>query len=412
MTKQLSFILGGILLLGAHTSRSQNTFSSPYSVYGIGLMNSRTSSFNRSMGGTGIGLQDAFSLNHVNPASYSSISSSITHIYEIGFYTESNRYQTSSLSESKTNGGITNLNYWFRLRPRWATTVGLTPFSSVSYSIATEKDLATSSSASYLYEGSGNITQLYLGNGFDITKNLSVGVNIAYLFGSISKTESLFSSSTSSALTLENKIFTNKVNLDFGIQYKIKLKNKTLIIGAVADDGLTLKGSEKSTLFDENSDTLNISTGNDKEYNLPAYAGIGLSLQTKRFTHAVDLKYEDWTSAHFADQEVAFQDTWKLSAGSVYKGNPEANHYFGLMSVRAGFYFQNYYLTLNKTTLPNWGLSAGISLPVFDNRSSINLTYNYDQLGTVSNDLIKQQSNKIMFDLVIRDLWGIKRKFD
>src|SRR6188768_3691393 len=168
MTKQFCFIIAGILLLQAQATRGQNTFSSPYSVYGIGLLNSRTSSFNRSIGGTGIGLQDPFNLNHVNPASYASITASVTHIYEVGFYTESNRYQTSSLSKSKTNGGITNLNYWFRLRPRWATTLGLTPFSSVSYSISAKKDLGTSSSATYLYEGSGNITQLYLGNGFNI----------------------------------------------------------------------------------------------------------------------------------------------------------------------------------------------------------------------------------------------------
>jgi len=400
------------LLLSVHHSYSQNTYSSPYSVYGVGMMNTRTSTLNRSIGGTGIGLQDSYSLNHINPASYASIASSVTHIFEIGLYTESNRYQTSDVSTSKTNGGITNLNYWFKLRPQWAVTIGLTPYSSVSYSIESQKNLGTATSATYLYEGSGNISQLYLGGGANITKNLSVGMNLSYLFGTITRNESLISTNLGNALTLENKIFTNKLNLDVGVQYKINIRKNTLVLGVVADDGVQLSGSEKAALYNESSDTLSTSTGKTKSYSIPASAGVGLSFQTKRFTYATDLKYQDWHSADFSDQDVSFQDTWRFSAGAVYHGNPNSEKYLDYVSLRAGVYAQNYYLTLNKTTLPNWGVSAGLSLPVFDNRSAINITYNYDRLGTLKNDLILQQSNKFMIDLVIRDLWGVRRKFD
>jgi hypothetical protein len=62
--------------------------------------------------------------------------------------------------------------------------------------------------------------------------------------------------------------------------------------------------------------------------------------------------------------------------------------------------------------MPWWGISAGISIPVFDNRSSININYSFNQLGTLNDGLILQRSQQIMFDVVVRDLWGAKRKFD
>ncbi len=397
------------MLLPLH---AQNMFTSPYSVYGIGMLNYRTSSLSRGIGGTGIAVQDEYSINPINPASYGSIKSPITHIHEIGLYVESNRYASQSLMESKTTGGITNLNYWFKFAPWWSASAGLTPFSTVSYKIKTERELATSSLVNYTYEGSGNINQLYLGNSFNIVKNLSVGVHASYLFGSILKSESIDLSDESSYLTYENKIVARKFHFDFGLQYKIDFKNKSLVIGAVADNGLTLTGKQQNALYDQNNDTLSSATGKSVYYKLPRNAGVGLSLQSKRYTIAADLKYENWSKASYAEEEVKFQDTWKFSAGYIYKGNPDAENYFGLISLRTGFNVQQYPLKLKGTSSPLWGISAGISLPMFDGKSAFNLTYSLDQMGTTENKLILQRSQKIMLDIVIRDLWGRTRKID
>ncbi|MEO7991114.1 MAG: hypothetical protein ABI663_16310 [Chryseolinea sp.] len=405
-------LLIAIFLLTDIPLRAQNTFSSPYSVYGIGMLNSRTSSLSRSIGGTGIAVQDEYSINPVNPASYGSIKSPITHIHEIGMYLESNRYTSQSVMESKTTGGITNLNYWFKFAKWWSATGGLAPFSTVSYKIKTTRELATTSLVNYTYEGSGNINQLYLGNSFNVVKNLSLGVHATYLFGSIIKSESIDISDEASYLTYENKIVARKFHFDFGLQYKINLKNKSLIIGAVADNGLTLTGQQQNALYDQNTDTLSSAVGKDVHYKLPRYAGVGLSLQSKRYTIAADLKYENWSKAQYADEEVIFQDTWKFSAGYIYKGSPDATNYFGLISLRGGVNVQQYPLKVKGTSSPMWGASAGISLPMFDGKSALNLTYLWDQFGTEQNKLILQRSQKIMLDLVIRDLWGGKRKAD
>jgi hypothetical protein len=410
-TKSL-LLIALLLTAGTWTAQAQQVYSSPYSVYGIGMINRRAATLNRSIGGTGIAVQDDYSLNPVNPASYGSIVSPVSHIYEMGMYVEANRYQTTNLSESKSTGSITNLNYWFKFSKWWAATAGLTPYSNVGYKITANRQLAAASNVGYTYEGSGNINQLYLGNGFTVTPNLSVGFHLAYLFGNITKTESIAPNGESSALTYSNQVVARKLDLDFGLQYKINFKKRSLIIGVVADDGMTLHGSQEGSLYDAASDTLDSGKGKRLTYALPASLGGGLSLRSKRSTIATDLIFENWSAAKYEGQDVSFQDTWRFSAGYIYHGNANAEHYLGAASLRAGFYVQDYSLKLSGQSLPTWGLSGGISLPVFDGRSAVNLTYNYDKLGTTNRNLVLQQSQKFMIDIVIRDMWGIKRKFD
>lgn len=391
----------------------QNIYSSPYSIYGLGIINNRLSTLNRGMGGAGIAVRDAFDLNYLNPASYGAISSPVSSIFEMGFYVEHDNYKTHKLSESKINGSLTNLNYWFKLSPKWSSIVGLSPFSSASYKINATRSLGSINDVDYWYEGSGTISRLYWGNGVNIIKNLSLGFNISYLFGTISRNESVTLLHQAANLVYENKATTSKVHFDAGLQYSILLKkDKSLIIGFIADDRIKFDANEKSYLYNGSSDTLNASTGQKLEYRIPASLGIGLALQSRRSIVAVDLRFQQWSEMDSEDQNAGFSDTWKFAVGYMRKGNPDASSYAGAISLRAGFHLENYYMRIKENTLPWWGLSAGISMPVFDNRSSVNITYSFDQLGTLNDGLILQQSQQIMFDIIIRDLWGIRRKFD
>lgn len=399
------------LLLTIPYAHAQNIYSSPYSVYGLGMPLTRTSAMNRGMAGTGIGIQDEFNLNHANPASYGSIMSPVTHLYEIGFYMESNRLQTSKMSDSRSTGGLSNISSWFKFKPRWAATVGLSPYSSVSYNISTQRALgASATEVNYNYEGSGNISSVYFGNSFRVTKHLSLGLTASYLFGSIVKNESIDISS--GPLTLENKIAAHKFDVDFGMQYKLKIANRSLVIGAIYNNGVKMKGKQTGALYDASADTLNQTNGETVTYRIPRSAGLGVGLHSKRSIIATDLRYTNWTQAEFSNQKLSFRDTWRFSAGYLYRGNPNAESYLGLISLRSGFYVQPYQLNLKGNNFAVWGASVGLSMPAFDNKSSINLTYSIDRLGTTQDGLISQKVGKIMVDIVIRDLWGIKRKFD
>ena len=371
------------------------------------------SALNRGMGGTGIGVRDGFNLNFTNPASYGSIISPVTSVFEMGFYIGHDRYTTEALSESRTNGGLSNINYWFKFLPQWSSTVGLTPFSSVSYKVNTMRSLGGSSNLEYTYDGSGTISRLYWGNAFNILKSLSFGVNISYLFGTISRDESVDIPLYATSLIYQNKTHTNKVALDVGLQYEIHLKkNRSLVVGLVGDLGATFKGNQKNLLLDGSLDTLQASSGDALIYEVPKSGGLGIGLHTARSILAADATFENWGAVSTSEQETSYQDVFRFSMGYMYKGNLDAPTYLGTASLRAGFHVQQYPLAVKGTALPWWGLTAGMSLPMFDNRSSITVSYTFDSLGTMQNGLLRQHVQQIMFDVVIRDLWGIRRKFD
>ena len=409
----MKYFLTFLLLGGGGKLLAQNIYNSPYSIYGFGMVNQKMSTLNSGMGGTGVAVRDGFNLNYQNPASYGSISSPVSSVFEMGFYVEHNNYRTAKLSESKTNGSLSNINYWFKFLPRWSSMVGLTPFRTVSYKVNTTRSLGSISDVSYSYDGSGTISQLYWGNGFSVTKNLSVGLNISYIFGTISKRESVNTLNQVSALIYENRINTNELALDAGLQYEVALKkNTSLIIGFVGDMGSTFHGNQKNYLLDGPLDTMQIYRDEKLVYETPPSYGVGLALQKARSILACDLKFENWHAINSEDENVKLQDVWKFSMGYMYKGNSDATSYLSAVSLRAGFHIQQYPRKIKNTNLPWWGLSAGISMPMFDNRSSINISYSFDSLGTTQNGLILQHSQHIMFDVVIRDLWGVRRKFD
>src|SRR5690349_10845765 len=94
-----------ILVLSSKFMYGQSIINSPYSVYGPGMFLERMSTLNSSMGGTGYGVQHHDMVNYMNPASYVSIGTPVSHMFDIGMYTEQNQYTTSKQNEGGTAGG-------------------------------------------------------------------------------------------------------------------------------------------------------------------------------------------------------------------------------------------------------------------------------------------------------------------
>jgi hypothetical protein len=411
MKKRIAFI--GLIIILSKSVVAQNTSSSPYSVFGPGILNQKSSALNRSLAGTGIGISNGYSINITNPASYVWIGSPFTQIFELGLNVESNSYSTSSFASSNTTGGLTGMSYWFRVKPWWASTLGLSPFSTVSYNIASSKTLAATGKTEYVYGGTGNTSQIYFGNSFKLSKNLSVGFNAGYIFGSINRTESISATEYTDGLTLNNKIFTNTLTLDYGLQYIFHFKNKnTLTLGATYDHSLKLNGRSELNLVNSAADTIASESGKKISYTIPAKYGGGISYRMKQSLFAADVRFQEWSKGNFQQNNNTLQDSWRYSLGYSYSGKEAPENYLQSVSLNAGLYYQKYFVIMNNRALPNYGFSVGVGLPVLDGKSTINLTYGYDLFGTQQDQLILQKAQRIMLEVVIRDIWGYRRKID
>lgn len=401
----------GMAMLYIINTTAQTISYTPYSVYGIGQLKERTSAYNRMLGGTGIGIRDNLNLNNRNPASYNSIQGP-TQITELGFYLEKDKLTTSSLSSTHNNGSINPINLWFRFSKKAAGTIGLAPFSVIDYNVITSKNFGSEDDTQIQYSGQGGLTQFYFGNAYQLTKNLSIGVNVAYIFGGADKEETILSG-RGTGISLENKTTINRASLDFGAQYAIPLLNdRYLVLGMTFANKLRLNTSRTIRVYETNGeDSLYVDEESLDDYILPTTIGSGLAFQTLRHTLALDVELKEWSEARL-DQNLDLLNTRRYSLGYQYKGNPKSLSYLGVISLSSGLYFQNHYLELNNKNFNEWGFTLGAGFPMINNKGSINLSYNYNVSGTTESRLIKQQAQVFVVDIVFRDLWGIRQKFD
>ena len=401
-----------LIIFGHRRCGAQSIAGSAYTVFGIGDLLPRQSAVNKGLGGSGIGLRSDFFINLQNPASYTAISSPVTQLFEMGALVEFDRFRTTSSEESSASGGIGNINLWFRLSSKWATTVGFAPYSKVDYDITAQRNLGALTNQSIInYQGSGGFNQVYLGNAFQVTKNWSVGVNSALIFGSILKTELIESLELANNFWVENQLYMNKLYFDFGTQYSIFLAKSTLTLGATFAYESEFSVTNETTLFESRLNTISGETTTEDNYLLPLSAGFGMSFNTSRSTISADVKYQNWSSASFSDDH-GFRDTFHYALGYEYKTNFNSDHNFNLVNLRSGVFYKDNYLDLSNGTFSEWGFNIGVGIPVQGNKTSINLNYTYHQRGTTENGLIEETASQINFDVVIRDVWFIRRKFD
>ncbi|NJO70047.1 MAG: hypothetical protein HC830_12885, partial [Bacteroidetes bacterium] len=69
------------------------------------------------------------------------------------------------------NANFAYLAFGFRITPKWATSIGIAPYSSVGYNINTSKQVEGSTDTYNIdIEGSGGLNQFYWGNSYKITR--------------------------------------------------------------------------------------------------------------------------------------------------------------------------------------------------------------------------------------------------
>ncbi len=389
----------------------QSIADSPYSIYGIGILKDRSSSHSRALAETGIGVQGSGSINTLNPASYAAVTEG-TQISELGGFYQLNKLSTSTLNQDASAGGLSSINLWFRTSKRSGSNVGLAPFSSMNYNIVSKRKFTDAPSVNLVYRGSGGLTQFYIGHGHRITKHLSVGFNAAYVFGNVVK-EEIINSGSSAGVSVSNKTTVSKPTIDWGAQYSFNLpKEKKLTFGLTYHHPLKLKTRGSVTAYDEfGQDTVFTEKKEINDYILPQQVNAGVGLQTSRSLFAVDLKWKNWNKGRL-DEGMNLRNTARLSMGYEYKGTPVPKRYIDLIAFRTGLFYENNYFVLRNNPFHNWGYSIGTGIPVSGNRGLLNITYSYSKSGTKSSGLVAQQSNTIYMELTIKDLWGIRRKFD
>ena len=421
--KQAALLL---LIFVATSASSQTTGNSPYAQYGVGLLKGPLLPQNRAMGGISAGLRKPggySNINLANPASYSSIDLTT---FDVGLYTGIRELSTSSVSERDVNGTLSHVTFAIPVTKGSSMSFGLLPYSDFGYNYRAKSTEIPS--ASTIYSGEGGLSKVYLGYGFKIVKNLSLGFNAAYLFGNLKEINSLEFPQDPSA---QNSSFQKSrsvggVNVDYGLQYTIPTsKNTKLTLGYAGNAGLKLNSKTtqlNSTYRYDNTDrfttdTISFSENVSGEITMPMTHTAGFVFEkSNKWLVGADLSFGKWSNYRGGNSHPQLTDSYGINVGAQITPDITAvSNYLNLIDYRFGFKYDKTYIRVANNDIKQTALTFGFGFPLPANRSTfykINLSAELGQQGSHDNKLVKERFVNINLGFTMNDRWFVKPKFD
>ncbi|MDO6760365.1 hypothetical protein Q4566_09165 [Tamlana sp. 2_MG-2023] len=436
MIKKLVLVFIVIFAIKGH---SQQSTASPYSYYGIGSLNFKGTVENRSMGGLSI-YNDSIHVNLRNPASYGG-----NNLASWGgesrpvIYTVGGGYQNANLKSenSQANTSATTFNYLAMSFPigKLGIGFGIMPYTSVGYKL---DNLNGEGVIGNRFSGEGGLNKVFLGAGYQIIKELSIGVDLQYNFGNI-----------------QSSIIEFQYDGDIPVQYQTRENNRSNLSGFSTTIGASFKkmiterlevvsGLTYTAQSNLNSDnersystiTINSSTNVESVFNtvdsdleatglketeltLPFKITYGLGIGQPR-SWFLGAEYmiqntSDFSNPLYRSSGTVYENSSRLSVGGFFI--PQYNSfssYYKRIVYRAGVRFEETGLNINNQSIDEFGISFGVGLPVGESRllSNANLGFEFGQRGTTESNLIQENFINFQISLSLNDRWFQKRKYD
>ncbi|WP_300700335.1 hypothetical protein [Bacteroides sp.] len=356
---------------------AQNTTNLPTSMYGLGELSTSDGGRYAGMGNIGIALNRPGFQNTLNPAAITRMDTTCF-TFDVGVSASYARYSFLSEHSSNFTGNPNRISMGFRILPRWYALVGVAPYSSVGYVIQTEEEIEGSpGSYTYsLFEGTGGLYRCYITNAFALTRQLSLGVNLGIITGTVKQSE------TQEKALVEYESSKRAFYADFGLHYEFNTAGRQRWAAGVVF-APSIQISHDNTLTYTNSST---SEDLDKSYHsrtqyLPMHMGTGLSMTTARWVLSADYNYLDWSRNTSSYTSMKYQNQHKLNLGGIYTTNTRLPRSTELMG---GVGYSDSYIMLKGGKMQYLEASAGVSFPI---------RYSYLSLGATWRKQLNSRSN-------------------
>jgi hypothetical protein len=420
-----------LLLTVALLANAQIGSKSPYSQYGLGALGDQSQSFSRGMNGVGLALRKGNIANTLNPAAYSAIDS-LTMLFDVAMAGQVTNYKERGASVNAKGATFEYIVGTFRLRKNMGMTFGVLPYSTIDYEYTTSQFLDnTNGTISESYTGSGGLHQAMLGVGWRIAKPLSIGVNVAYLWGKQNKTVSSSSTTYINSLSKNYSALFNSYNVQVGLQWEQPLSRKdALTLGATYTLGHTLNANANCLVINTNSATSNRDTTTfvvENGFSIPHTFGIGLSYSHgENLFVGADATLQKWGSIDYPDYDAEkglyvkkgglLKDRYQVNVGADYVPNTMSRNYFSRVHYRVGAGFATPYYKVNDQDGPKeMSISAGFGLPL---QNSWNVRGNMKPVLNISaqwarsaaTGLITENTFRINIGLTFNERWFAKWK--
>ncbi|MDD4992731.1 MAG: hypothetical protein PHR83_10895 [Paludibacter sp.] len=407
------------LLFLAQFAVAQNNTNSPYTRFGFGDISDTNAGEQRAMGGVAIGSRANYSINTVNPASYSAVDS-MTFMFDIGVSPLISRFSNASGSKTTYNANLEYITMQFPLAKNIGFSAGLLPYSFAGYNFYRNdtlytgiKDFDTIPNRTKFW-GQGGFSQVYAGLSANLFNHVSLGLNAYYMYGSVDNNRSMRLTNASDSTVQYNTITAKSFRFRYGAQfYNTFAKKHDVTLGLIYEQGAKLNGSFSQITNSVLSETT-VASKNDSVFELPTMFGVGLYYTyDKRLSIGLDYTLQEWKNAKFFGKTDSLSNRSKIALGVEYLPNPRGRKFAERIRYRAGFNMSDSYYKVNGGIQPkNYGLSLGVGLPLYNNVTNtvtmLNASVEYGKIGATN--LLREDYFKFTLNVAFNEHWFFKRK--
>jgi hypothetical protein len=402
--------------------------NSPYSRYGLGDFVPGQNILNRGMGGLSSAFADYSSVNFTNPASYASLK--IT-TFDIGL--DYNSRSLRALNPPRKFNSAYLIPSYMQIglplskKKNWGMNIGLRPITRINYDILLNTRISGIDSAQYSYLGNGGTYQAFTGMAYG-TKNLSIGFNAGYMFGNKEYSTRLsFVNDTINYKTTNSADTTRFGGLFFnaGIQYKIKLNEKTILrLGFHGNLSTSMKAtrniSRETIAYNPNAGLVvidSIYSSQDQKGTIvhPSSWGAGFMFEGENmWMFGGEIGVANWADYRYFGTADKMVNNWTGRIGGQFVPDFKSSNYWQRVTYRIGASFGPDNVQLNKA-IPQYMFSFGTGLPVRRNvytnqYTTINTAFELGFRGNKSND-IRENIFRFSLGLSLSDIWFNKPKY-
>ena len=435
MGKSIRYILLTVLLFAGIGLSAQNNGAygsySPYSLYGIGEMSRQGNAFTQSMGGIGIATRNRRFINYMNPAAVTA-RDSLAFMADFGISQKNTYFKQGGLKSANNTFNISNLLISFPIWRSSAMMVGIVPFSDVGYDFSSRVDddiIADTGNITYSSSGTGSVYQIFLSAGATFWRRLSFGVEWDIYFGNIDKlTSTNIDKSDYRSVSNGNKLNIRGMTGKLGLQYEQKLtKDVSMILGGTYRFRSKMKGLSTNFNYGVQSQVVDsvkteILQLKDNGLKFGDELGVGIAFKGgENWTAEFNYTRQDWRNSGMDAVEgfaVEGDMTFKSSVSHSFRAGfeivPNRNdirYYFRRCAYRGGVYYDRSNYKINGNPVDGYGLTLGLTLPVYRWYNGISLGVDLGQKGSLKNNLVRERYFRFMIGFNIHDIWFQKTRY-
>lgn len=379
---------------------------SNYSIYGFGDIIHNSSAVFEALGGCSIALPKENSVNLVNPSMWGLITQ--TRI-RAGYRFNQNLVKTENTQLYQNNGKVDGISYALAIDTSKGASIvfGFNAYSSVNYYI-TKRDIVKIDGyqlySENQYQGTGGISQAFLGVSFRPINFLYLGASILGNFGTInSYNRTLVTGSyAASAITEKNDYF---LGLGFRFGSTVKTFNNLLLGVYFEKNNKARLTSYVQNLYELTLDTTFVT---ESEVDMPQSYGFGLSYSLHRTLFAIDYLQRDFQKVKYnLPPRVEFQPERKISFGISYIGNKSLFAPFSdKVTYNLGAYYKQLYAKIDGKSINEYAFTFGFEFPIVGS-ATFNAGFIFGGRIPQISQLPKEYFGRMILEITLGETWFV-----